>query len=171
MQYSFIRPRPKQLVSPEMKLVLTFFSMSLVMLVSTYLFLVLKQFAFSSEIENLKNEALTLQQEITQLESKIVFIDKQAAHAEQVFTTNTVLKESIKNLFDLVPERITLSQAQLDHDKLVLYGVTPNKDVYEFLLHAPLRSIFHRTYSSFYPIENGWYRFVSTNYLDREEVE
>jgi hypothetical protein len=38
------------------------------------------------------------------------------------------------------------------------------------MLEAPLRSIFHRTYTSFYPIENGWYRFVSTNYLDDESA-
>ena len=37
------------------------------------------------------------------------------------------------------------------------------------MLQAPLRSIFHRTYSSFYPADNGWIRFVSTNYVDTEE--
>jgi hypothetical protein len=81
-------------------------------------------------------------------------------------TDNTVMKESIRNLFDLVPDTITLSRAELDEKSLVLYGMTPNKETYEYILHAPLRSIFNRTYSSFYPIENGWYRFVSTNYLD-----
>ena len=80
------------------------------------------------------------------------------------------MKESIKNLFDLVPDRIVLSEADLKERSLVLYGITPNKEVYEFLLQAPLRSIFHRTYSSFYPMENGWYRFVSTNFLEDEEV-
>jgi len=52
---------------------------------------------------------------------------------------------------------------------LILHGITPNKDVYNFMLQAPLRSIFHRTYSSFYPAQNGWLRFVSTNYIDNEE--
>ena len=54
-------------------------------------------------------------------------------------------------------------------DGLVLYGITPNKDVYNFMLQAPLRSIFHRTYSSFYPEKNGWLRFVSTNYIDQTD--
>ena len=75
---------------------------------------------------------------------------------------------SINNLFDLVPSRITLSQAKIMEDGLILYGVTPNKDVYNFMLQAPLRSIFHRSYSSFYPVDNGWFRFVSTNYIDEE---
>jgi hypothetical protein len=51
---------------------------------------------------------------------------------------------------------------------LILNGVTPNKDVYNFMLQAPLRSIFHKTYSSFYPAQNGWLNFVSTNYLEEE---
>jgi len=39
------------------------------------------------------------------------------------------------------------------------------------MLHAPLRSIFNRTYTSYYPAENGWYRFVYSNYLDEETVK
>jgi hypothetical protein len=36
------------------------------------------------------------------------------------------------------------------------------------MLQAPLRSIFHKTYSSFYPHDNGWLEFVSTNYIEEE---
>jgi hypothetical protein len=82
-----------------------------------------------------------------------------------------VLKDSIANLFDLVPERITLSRAELLQNGLILYGVTPNKDVYNFMLQAPLRSIFQKTYTSFYPSENGWLHFVSTNYINEDENE
>jgi hypothetical protein len=79
-----------------------------------------------------------------------------------------VLKDSIANLFDLVPERITLSKAKLLKNGLVLQGITPTKDVYNFMLQAPLRSIFQKTYSSFYPASNGWLYFVSKNYMDEE---
>ena len=102
------------------------------------------------------------------MKEQIVFIEKENALAQGVQTRNLVLKDSITNLFDLVPSRITLSQAKLDKNSLILQGVTPNKDVYNFMLQAPLRSIFHRTYSSFYPTENGWLSFVSTNYIDEE---
>ena len=37
------------------------------------------------------------------------------------------------------------------------------------MLYAPLKSIFHKTYTSFYPLENGWFRFVSTNYMETED--
>ncbi len=169
MQYSFTKARNKELLSSELKLVLFFFSVTLFMLFSTYLFLSYKNYDFANDMARLDASSQELNQSIAQMQTQIVFIETEVSRAEQVFTSNTVLKESIKNLFDLVPDRITLSQAELKDDALILYGVTPNKEVYEFLLQAPLRSIFHRTYSSFYPIENGWYRFVSTNYLDDEE--
>lgn len=140
------------------------------MLFSTYGFLAYKTYAFSTTVAEHQEKTEALKVAIDDMENKINFINREASTSEKVFTANTVLKESIKNLFDLVPERITLSQAQLEKNALILYGVTPNKEIYEFMLQAPLRSIFHRTYSSFYPLDNGWYSFVSTNYLDDEEL-
>ena len=169
MRNSFIKPRQKYLVSAEMRLVLFFFGVTLFMLMSTYLFLAYKQYDFGSEMAQMHAKTEELNSMIESMDKQIAFIENEAAKAEQVYTSNTVMKESIKNLFDLVPDRIVLSEADLKDDSLILYGITPNKEVYEFMLHAPLRSIFHRTYSSFYPMENGWYRFVSSNFLDDEE--
>ncbi len=169
MRYSFIKPRKKSLFTPEMKLLFAFFSMSLIMIFSTYGFLIYKDKMFNQEKINIEIEKANLQQNIKEMEASIAYIEQQNLTSSRIFTQNTVLKDSIQNLFDLVPQRITLSQAKLLKNGLVLYGITPNKDVYNFMLHAPLRSIFHRTYSSFYPAEGGWLRFVSTNYMDEEE--
>jgi trehalose-6-phosphate synthase len=169
MRRSFIRPRGKHVIGPEMRLVLFFFGVTLFMLGTTYLFLSFKRYDYSSDIARMQQKSLELNASVAAMNAQIAFIQTEGAKAERIYTSNTVMKESIRNLFDLVPDRIVLSQADLDSDSLVLYGVTPNKEVYEFMLQAPLRSIFHRTYSSFYPMENGWYRFVSTNYLDNEE--
>ena len=169
MAYSYTKARQKQLLSPELKLVLFFFGVTLFMLAATYSFLLYKTYDFKNQIQNFSQQRLDLNRTTAQMNTQIAFIEKEFEHSETIYTNNTILKESIKNLFDLVPDRITLSKAQLDQNTLVLYGITPNKEVYEFMLQAPLRSIFHRTYSSFYPIQNGWYRFVSTNYLDQEK--
>ena len=128
-----------------------------------------KDYRFTQEKENVIAQRENLEVALEDMKKRIVFIQKEQVLAEKVFTGNVVLKDSIANLFDLVPQRITLSQAQILQNGLILYGVTPNKDVYNFMLHAPLRSIFHRSYSSFYPEENGWLRFVSTNYIDEEK--
>lgn len=169
MKYSYIRPRKKSIFTPEMQLLSVFFGITLFMLFTTYIFLVFKDYRFTQdrlEIIQMREETAN---EIDMIEKQIVFIQEEKALSESIFTKNTVLKDSIANMFDLVPQRITLSEAKLLENGLILYGITPNKDIYNFMLQAPLRSIFHRTYSSFYPAQNGWLRFVSTNYVDKEE--
>ncbi len=171
MRNSYIKARAKHLLSPEIKLVFFFFGVSIFLIFSTYIFLLYKTYDYRNSTAELQKAQSELNISVASMNEQIDFILIESQHSEQVFTSNTILKESITNLFDLIPERITLSKAFLDSDALTLYGVTPTKEVYEFMLHAPLRSIFHRTYSSFYPLDNGWYRFVSTNYLDDEEIK
>jgi len=171
MRYSYIKPRKKTALSKDMQLLFTFFGVTLFMLFLTYSFLVFKDYRFDQTRAEILQEEIDLRKNIQEMKVKIALIENQNILSERVYTKNTVLKDSIHNLFDLVPGRITLSQAKIMENGLVLYGVTPNKDIYNFMLQAPLRSIFHRTYSSFYPLENGWFRFVSTNYIDEESSD
>ncbi len=168
MRYSYISPRNKSAISHEVILMLTFFTITILMLVLTYTFLLYKDFAFTNTITSVIEKRTELQKNVEEMKSQIAYIQKQKQFAQGILTHNSVLKDSIANLFDLIPERITLSEAKLMKNGLILYGITPSKDVYNFMLHAPLRSIFNRTYSSFYPASNGWLRFVSTNYIDEE---
>lgn len=171
MKHSFIAPRRKRLISGELRLVLFFFMVTIAMVVGTYFFLEYKTYDFVNERQEIARKNVELQHSIEQMDEEIKVIESEAKIVEQISTDNAVMKESIRNLFDLVPEDITLTRAELEEKSLILYGITPNKDTYEYMLHAPLRSIFNRTYTSFYPIENGWYRFVSSNYLDEETVK
>ena len=171
MKYSYIKPRKKTPITPELQIIFTFFSMTLLMLFLTYTFLLYKDYTFEKDRYSIIEHKKELKVSIKKMEKQISFIQKQKALAEKIFTQNMVLKDSIANLFDLVPQRITLSRAKLLRNGLILYGITPNKDVYNFMLQAPLRSIFHKTYSSFYPAKNGWLMFVSTNYMDESQIE
>ncbi|MEN4053298.1 hypothetical protein [Sulfurimonas sp. NWX79] len=171
MKYSYIKPRKKAPFTTDVQLIVTFFSITIIMLLSTYAFLLFKDYSFVNERETLVQNRIDLEKNIEDMDSKIAYIKKQKALSEKVFTQNMVLKDSIANLFDLVPERITLSRAELLQNGLILYGVTPNKDVYNFMLQAPLRSIFQKTYTSFYPTDSGWLHFVSTNYINEDESE
>jgi len=170
MKYSYITPRKKTIFTQEIQLLLSFFTITLLMLFFTYTFLLYKNHSFVVEKQEKITQKTSLEHSLESMKKKISYIEKQKMLSENVYTKNSVLKDSITNLFDLVPMRITLSEAKLLENGLVLYGVTPNKDVYNFMLQAPLRSIFHRTYSSFYPAKNGWLHFVSTNYIDEEEL-
>lgn len=169
MKFSYINPRKKSIFTSELQLLIVFFGVTLSMLFVTYAFLVLKDYRFVEDKKEIIQERENLKTNIASMKAEIKFIEQENMLSERVFTKNIVLKDSIANMFDLVPQRITLSEAKLLENGLILYGITPNKDVYNFMLQAPLRSIFHRTYSSFYPAENGWLRFVSTNYIDKEE--
>jgi len=171
MKYSYINPRKKSILTPEIKLLITFFGITLLMLLLTYTFLLIKDYTFSQDKASVIQKDELLHLELLKMKDEIIFIEKEKVLAQSIQTKNLVLKDSITNLFDLVPERITLSQATLDKNSLILHGITPSKDIYNFMLQAPLRSIFHRTYSSFYPAGNGWLHFVSTNYTDKEEVK
>jgi hypothetical protein len=133
------------------------------------MFLVFKDYSFEQDRVDIKSQRSDLNVTLHSMNNEINFIEKQIGLSEKIFTQNTVLKDSIANMFDLVPERITLSEAKLMKNGLILQGITPSKDVYDFMLQAPLRSIFHRTYSSFYPAENGWLYFVSKNYIDLDD--
>jgi len=171
MRYSYIRPRKKSIIFQELQLLLTFFGLTLFMLFSTYGFLFYKDYRFAQEKASAIEEKASLDANIIKMKEDITFIEKELVLSEKIYTQNSVLKDSISNLFDLVPQRITLSEASLLKNGLILYGITPNKDVYNFMLQAPLRSIFQRTYSSFYPAQNGWIRFVSTNYIEEADLE
>ena len=169
MKYSYIKPRKKSIFTPELQLLIVFFGITIFMLFLTYMFLLFRDYRFTQDRLDIIKQREDINISIDTMQKRITFIEKEAVLSEGIFTKNSVLKDSISNMFDLVPQRITLSEAKLLENGLILYGITPNKDVYNFMLQAPLRSIFHRTYSSFYPAENGWFNFVSTNYVDKEE--
>lgn len=168
MKYSLITPRRKKVISGEIQLALFFFMVSIAMVVGTYMFLGYKTYEFKSQHASMGGRIESLNEKTHILEKNIENIEASVRMYEDITTNNTVMKESIRNLFDLVPDKITLTRAELGAKTLVLSGITPSKDTYESLLQAPLKSIFHRTYTSYYPAQNGWYNFTSTNYLDDE---
>ena len=169
--YSYIKPHKKSPFTKDVILIVTFFSISFFMLFSTYGFLLYKDYKFKKDINMYQKQQQELAINIENMKKSIKSIEEDANFAQKIYTTNGVLKDSIANLFDLVPDHITLSKAQILKNGLILYGVTPNKEIYEYMLEAPLKSIFTKTYTSFFQLENGWLRFVSTNYLDQNSEE
>ena len=170
MTRSYIQPKSKQILSDEMQLVILFFTISIAMLFLTYGFLKLKIYTFEQSITRIETKKVEPKNSTQKMQHQIQIVEQESDRAEKVVTENSVLKESVKNLFDLVPDRIILTEVELNKNSLVMKGITPSKEVYEFLLQAPLRSIFNNTYTSFYQADNGWLSFVSTNTLDDEEL-
>ena len=171
MRHSFIKPRPKHLVSWELKILLIFFSVIFLLLILTYMYLRVQIFVFEDEANNAKVTTRSLHNARIKMQERIDYIKIESNRAKLIFTENKLLSDSIKNLFDIIPDKITLSKAILAKNALTLYGKTPTKEVYQFRLLAPLRSIFDRSYTSYYQQSNGWINFVSTNYIDSHEKQ
>ena len=123
MKYSYIKPRKKSVLTPEMYLLAVFFGITLSMLFLTYFFLLFKDYRFTQERISISEKLEMTYTEIDMIQSRIIFIQEENILAENIFTKNTVLKDSITNMFDLVPQRITLSEANLLEDGLILYGI------------------------------------------------
>ncbi len=171
MKMSFIKPRKKYFFTMFTKVWIVFIVSIFVILNLFNGFVVYKNSDYKTTAVQIKNERLKLENEITNIDNKIGFVLRQKAVAEEIYANNTVLKESIKNLFDLVPDQITLHKVIMDKNSLIIYGKTPTKDTYNFLLEAPLKSIFHTTNTIFYLTKKGWYNFVSTNKIIPQEGE
>ncbi len=168
MSFSYINPRNKSIFTKDLKLVALFFSITISMLFATYAFLFYVNFDLRNERTHLENTNTTLLKNIDQTKGDISKVNAQISTASQIYTRNIILKDSIQNLFDLIPDTITLSEATIEERALILSGVTPSRDVYNYMLAAPLRSLFSETSSSFYPAKDGWLNFVSKNYLTQE---
>jgi hypothetical protein len=136
-----------------------------VLYISSALFLEIKTILYNKDIDSFNKEIITLKRNISNIISQKEFIYKQKTLYEDIMVKNSLMKDSIKNLLDLIPDPITLTSILFDKNKLIIYGITPTKDIYNMLMLPPLESIFTKTKTYFYQMNNGWYKFKSENYL------
>jgi len=167
--YSFITPKQKPLVKEDTKLWLVFIGISIILYISFTLFLQIKTYLYNKDVDNFNKEIVTLKRKLTDITEQKHFIYKQKTLYEDIMVKNSLMKDSIKNLLDLIPDPITLSSISFDKNKLIIYGVTPTQDIYNMLMLPPLESIFTETKTYFYQMSNGWYRFKSENYLKEKQ--
>jgi len=161
--YSFIKPRKKHLFSAFSKIWIAFIAFITFLLISFGIFLLLKIVIYKKDTIKINNERAMLDKKINEKDDFMEYLLRQKSLGEEIFSSNTLLKDSMKNLFDLVPDQITLSRVIIKKDSLIIYGKTPTKDSFNFLLSAPLKSIFSTSNTMFYLAPEGWYNFVSTN--------
>ncbi len=166
MSYSFIKPRKKYLLEGDSKFWLLFLVTSMFILITFTIFLKIKTSSLD-EVANLaQKKEIEAKDAIINLNKKIEFINLQKDKANVIYSSNLLLRDSIKNLFDLIPDQITLSRVEMQKRELIIHGLTPSKDIYNFLLLAQLKSIFTKNDTTFYMLENGWFRFVSVNKIE-----
>lgn len=171
MSYSFIKPKIKPLFSIFTKIWL--WAMIILSILSIFwaIFLGAKIYIVNSNSQDLQaqyDEKLKAIDSIKE-QTKITLIKRDMTL--DIYNKNAILNKSLMNLFNLVPDGVTLNSVYLDNELLKIKGVTPTKDHFKLLFEAPLKSIFAVSNTTFYQLPNEWYNFVSINKIDATQME
>jgi hypothetical protein len=147
---------------------LIFTMLSIVVLLGFSTTLRFKSKSYADKITKMRQDANRMDIKISNIAEATEIIKIKKAKAEEIAVSNSMLNGSIRNFFDLVPDQITLNKVELQSNGMTLYGITPTKDAYNFLLLSPLKSIFNVNETMFILNEDGWYRFISKNISQKE---
>jgi hypothetical protein len=167
--YSFTHPKPKPLFAEDTKLWLIFITAVIGLMVFFSLFLLTKSYFYKQDTKQFISEIAKNRKDIKTFTKKVEFIKVEKTLYTKISVNNELLKDGVKNLLDLIPDPITLTNIKIEKTSLYVYGITPSKEVYNILLLPPLKSIFTETKTNFYQMKNGWYRFESINILKEQK--
>ena len=167
--YSFIKPQKKPIFSLFSKIWMLFISTVVLLFAAVNLFVELKSGSLRNETQISKQKQDQIKEQIKQTDELTALLKQRRDSANKILASNAVLKQSVRNLLDLVPSSITLNEIAMDKNSLVVKGTTPSRDVYNMLLATPLKSIFNTSNTSFYQLDSGWLNFISTNKTDSLE--
>lgn len=164
--YSFIRPKPKSIFKRYTK-VWIFYTLLAVAVICGFAKVLERQVVgkineqakLEQNTQNLKLKTIAVKDYIERLNYEIKL-------GGDIQTQNQMLKEGVSNLLKLIPDQITARSIELNYNALTMRGITPSREVYKFLLEAPLRAVFTQTRVEFYPLSSGWFNFVSVSRAD-----
>ena len=166
---SFIKPRKKKLLDDMSLLWLVFIGIMSVGLVGFGIYINYKSSFYIKMLEESDSNNEVLSKKVHAIKSDIQIFNMQKELYQEVTSTNTMIKESIKNLFDLVPDQITLTDVVMERDSLLLKGYAISKETYSLLLEPPLKSIFDESRVSFSINQRGFFEFISKNNMQKSK--
>ena len=167
--YSFIKPQKKPFFDLFSKIWLLFIATAVLLFAIVNLVVELKSNSLLNETQISRQKQAQTKEQIRQTDELTALLKQRRDSANEIAASNAVLKQSLRNLLDLVPSSITLHEIAMDKNSLIVKGTTPSRDVYNMLLATPLKSIFSTSNTSFYQLGSGWLNFVSTNKTDNLE--
>jgi Tfp pilus assembly protein PilN len=171
--YSYKTPRKKPLFSRDSLLWMVFVGIVFTALVTFGLYLYYQASQYEKELQSVESANNALSQSVMGYEKELKIFKMQQTLGKEVRASNILLRNSIKNLFDLVPDQIVLTKVVMQKDLLELEGTTPTKDTYRLLLEPPLKSIFKSSRVNYvFNTALGKYEFKSRNSVaDEQEVD
>ncbi len=164
MGASFIKPQTKHIFAKITKIWFFYFVLSAVLLVGYYVFLeqAIKTSLHHSEQYQAQQKAL--QQKIKLADTYFERLAYETSLVNQRLDKNQMREDKIKDLLELIPDKITINFVEFTDTTLVLKGVTPSKEFFYFGLQDPLKANFGKSSVSFYALANGWYQFISISH-------
>ena len=170
--HSYKVPRKKPLFSRDSLLWIFFVSVVFIALIVFGSYLFYKSSGYKSQLEEIESSNRLLSESVMRYEKEMKILKMQGVLSHEIKSSNKLLKNSIKNLFDLVPDQITLTKVVMEKDLLNLEGITQTKDTYRLLLEPPLKSIFNTSKVDFtFNKQIGKYLFKSINSVSAESKE
>jgi len=142
---SFIQPRKKRLIDRMSSLWLGFIVLVALGLIVFGILIHYKSSFYIKMLDNLHQQNSSAMKKVKHLQKEATLMRMQGQLAQEVTKANGVLKESIQNMFDLIPDQITLTKVVMEKKSLYLKGYTDSKNSYTLLLEPPLKSIFTQT--------------------------
>jgi len=170
--HSYKTPRKKPLFSRDSLLWILFISVIFIALVTFGSYLYYKSSGYHDKLTEVESSNKILSESVISYEKEMKILKMQNVLSQEVKSSNKLLKNSIKNLFDLVPDQITLTKVVMEKYTLHLEGTTFTKDSYRLLLEPPLKSIFNSTKVNFkFNGMIGKYEFISINNMNEDGQE
>ncbi|GHS90062.1 hypothetical protein FACS189487_11360 [Campylobacterota bacterium] len=122
-----------------------------------------------SKADTLRSEQAQYSKLITDSTASAYDVTRDVDLVSKVAAKNKVIKDSLINIMDLVPEQIYITTLEASADSLHIKGYAPSQEIYNYLLKPQLESIFSTSSTYFVPNENGWVAFDSLSVMDNKE--
>ncbi len=168
IRYSFTTARPKSIISKLSKIWVFYTILSVAIIYIGGSYLKIETSIFQSNIHIIEDNMDTQDAKISVINTNTEQLKHEINIDKINKNYNYELQNALNKLFDLIPDQITITQILLEENKLILKGITPTREIYSFLLQAPLKSIFTTSRVDFFPLPNGWFNFTSISVIEKE---
>ncbi|MDR2151678.1 MAG: hypothetical protein LBO72_02550 [Helicobacteraceae bacterium] len=169
MSYSLTKARAKRLLDTDTKLWILFTGFIIALFIAIKILLTILITAQEIRMESYRKERISQEEQMENLQKQTQLVMQDIETVSRTIAKNKVIKDSLINLLDLIPDQIYLTEAQASEKSLRIKGYTPSQDIYNYLLKPPLESIFAKTAVSFLSNGKGGYVFDSLSVMDEQE--
>ncbi len=165
---SFVETRKKSVLTPELIWLLGVFSFLVLVMISSTFLLDHAITTNTTHLKNLQTNASAIAAKHEKVTAEIKRLEALEKLRERITTANHLKKENVKNFFDLVPDGVTLTLAQLRGNTLRLEGVVASKRHFNATFQRSLDSLFSRSSTKFTKRKDGRYDFKNISIMEEK---